>query len=137
MDFKKYFEQEKVILSDKQHIAVKIGGLITAARLYSHLSQAELAAQIGTKQPSVARAEKGEMVPSIEFLFKIAKAIKTEFIFPKFGFMEDREKSSNYWLNASYATDDKILRIYPSFAGVHCGSTLDIGEKNYSVKIGS
>lgn len=135
MDFKKYFEQEKIILSDKQHIAVKIGGLITAARLYSHLSQAELAAQIGTKQPSVARAEKGEMVPSIEFLFKIAKAIKTEFIFPKFSFMEDREKSSTYWLSGSYT--DNSLKLYPTFARIPSAVPSVSHEPNYSVRIGS
>lgn len=135
MDFKKYFEQEKIILSDKQHIAVKVGGLITAARLYSHLSQAELAAQIGTKQPSVARAEKGEMVPSIEFLFKIAKAIKTEFIFPKFGFMEDREKSSTCWLSGSYVNNS--LKIYPTFSRIPSAISSVDYETNYSVKMGS
>lgn len=95
MDFKEYFKLNSVNLSDKEKIAIKVGGLITSARLYSRLSQAELAGKIGTKQPSVARAEKGEMIASIEFLYKIAKALNTEFIFPKFGFMEDREKTSN------------------------------------------
>ncbi len=91
MDFKKYFKENSVNLSDKEIIAIKVGGLITAARIHSGLSQAELAEKIGTQQPSVARAENGKMIASIEFLYKIAKAIKTDFLFPKFGFMENRE----------------------------------------------
>ncbi|HAT68129.1 MAG: hypothetical protein A2481_00565 [Candidatus Yonathbacteria bacterium RIFOXYC2_FULL_47_9] len=89
MDFKKYFKENNVNLSDKEKIAIKIGGLITAARLHSKLSQTKLAEMIGTQQPSVARAEKGDVIPSIEFLYKIAKALDTEFIFPRFGFMGD------------------------------------------------
>lgn len=94
MDYKEYFKKNKVKLTDKQFIAVQLGGLITAARLHSRLSQTELAKKIGTQQPSLARAEKGELVPSVEFLFKIAKAIGTDFIFPKFGFMEAKERTS-------------------------------------------
>ncbi len=93
MDYKKYFKSNKVKLSDREFVAVRLGGLITAARLHSRLSQAELAREIGTQQPSLARAEKGDVVPSVEFLYKIAKALKTEFIFPKFGFMEEREQT--------------------------------------------
>ena len=97
MDHKEYFEKNKVELSDKQVIAIKLGGLITAARLHSRLSQVELAKKIGTQQPSLARAEKGEVTPSVEFLYKIAKALKTEFVFPKFGFMEEKPTPSAYF----------------------------------------
>lgn len=104
MDHKEYFKTNKVKLSDRQFIAVKLGGLITAARLHSRLSQTELAKKIGTQQPSLARAEKGEIVPSLEFLYKIAKAVKTEFIFPKFGFMENRESTSyNFHIPSPYS----------------------------------
>lgn len=101
MDYKKYFEKNKVELSDKQLVAIKLGGMITAARLHSRLSQAELAKKIGTQQPSLARAEKGEVTPSVEFLYKIAKALKTEFVFPRFGFMGERPRtaSSYYGVN--------------------------------------
>ena len=97
MDHKEYFKKHKVELSDKQIIAIKLGGLITSARIHSKLSQSELAKKIGTQQPSLARAEKGEVTPSVEFLYKIAKALKTEFVFPKFGFMEERPIQSFYF----------------------------------------
>jgi len=58
MDFKEYFKENNVNLSDKEKIAIKIGGLITAARLHSRFSQAKLAEMIGTQQPSVARFSK-------------------------------------------------------------------------------
>jgi len=97
MDHKEYFKKHKVELSDKQIIAIKLGGLITSARIHSKLSQSELAKKIGTQQPSLARAESGEVTPSVEFLYKIAKALKTEFIFPKFGFVEERGISQAYF----------------------------------------
>ena len=97
MDHKEYFKKHKVELSDKQIIAIKLGGLITSARIHSKLSQSELAKKIGTQQPSLARAESGEVTPSVEFLYKIAKALKTEFIFPKFGFVEERPTQSAYF----------------------------------------
>lgn len=95
MDYKEYFKKNKTTLSDKQIVAIKLGGLITAARLYCRLSQTELAKKIGTQQPSLARAENGEVVPSVEFLYKIAKALKTDFIFPSFGFMSSKEMIAN------------------------------------------
>lgn len=99
MNFKEYFNKNKVNLSDREVIAVKVGGLITAARIHAELSQAELAKKINTQQPSVARAEAGEVIASIEFLYKIAKAIKTDFIFPTFGFMKERENTATFHLH--------------------------------------
>lgn len=92
MNFKKYFEKQNIKLTDKERVAIKVGGLITAARLHAKLSQKELAEQIGTQQPSVARAEKGEMIASIEFLDKIARAVNTELML-YFGFMEHKTKT--------------------------------------------
>lgn len=38
------------------------------------LSQSELAAKVGTKQPGIARAESGEVMPTLDLVFKIASA---------------------------------------------------------------
>lgn len=92
MNFKKYFEQQNIQLTNKEKITIKVSGLITAARIHSGLSQKELAEKIGTQQPSVARAEKGEMIAGVEFLDKIARAIGTELIL-RFGFMENNTKT--------------------------------------------
>jgi transcriptional regulator with XRE-family HTH domain len=101
MDYKKYFKKNEVNLSDKDRIAIKVGGLITAARLHAGLSQADLAKKIGTQQPSIARAESGEVVPSIEFLFKVSKAIKDDFVFPEFGFMNRHISNSTTVIDKS------------------------------------
>lgn len=95
MNIKKYFEKNPPVkLSDKEEIAIKLGSLITNVRLDSKLSQAELAKKIGTQQPSLARAEAGDVAPSVEFLYKIAKVFgKEEFFMKKlseiFGLEED------------------------------------------------
>ena len=65
-----------------------VANLITEARLHAGLTQAQLAEKIGTKQPSVARIEKGTGLPSLSFLLKIAHALDTHLVAPKFGFME-------------------------------------------------
>lgn len=92
MNFKKYFEQQNINLTDKEKLVIKISGLITRARIHAGYSQKELAEKIGTQQPSVARAEKGEMIASIEFLDKIARAINTELVV-RFSFMEQSTKT--------------------------------------------
>ena len=62
--------------------------LVTSARLWSGLTQAQLARKVGTKQPAIARLEGGSLLPSWKVLEKIAQAIGTELIPPRFEFMD-------------------------------------------------
>lgn len=48
---------------------------IARLRLERGLTQAELAALVGTRQPSIARLEKGETLPSLAFLKRVAEAL--------------------------------------------------------------
>lgn len=123
MDFKNYFEKNKVKVSDKDYIAVKLGGLITAARLHAGFSQEKLAKKIGTKQPSIARAEKGEVIPSIEFLYKIAKAVKSDFIFPKFGFMDGGSSKSSVLYSIMFMDHQENIKKTNSSTNVLNSST--------------
>ena len=66
-------------------LEVEIGDMITEIRLKFGLTQAQLARRIGTKQSSIARVENGNVLPSLKFLQKIAKAVGTKFIPPRFG----------------------------------------------------
>jgi DNA-binding XRE family transcriptional regulator len=50
---------------------------IIAARTGAGLSQAELAARMGTSRPFVARLEGGRMLPSLRTLLKVAEATGT------------------------------------------------------------
>lgn len=89
MRFEEYIKKNKLekILNSKDDWEFEVSWLVTEARLHGGLTQAQLARKIGTQQPSIARVESGKVMPSIDFLVKLAKAIGTELVLPKFEFM--------------------------------------------------
>ena len=48
---------------------------IARLRIIKGLTQQELAALVGTKQPSIARLESGRSLPSLSFLKRVADAL--------------------------------------------------------------
>jgi len=62
--------------------------MVLEARILVGITQEELAKRIGTKQPSIARLENGMYLPSLSFMQKIANALETYLIPPKFGIVE-------------------------------------------------
>lgn len=52
---------------------------LIAARLAAGLTQAELAAKVGTKQPAIARLEAGSSEPSLGMLKRLAGALNVSF----------------------------------------------------------
>jgi ribosome-binding protein aMBF1 (putative translation factor) len=91
MDYKQYLKQNKEELNLERYF--DIGSLIFEARVCAGMSQEELAKKMGTRQSSIARAESGKIEPSISFLEKVAKAVGTELIYPKFKFMLEELKT--------------------------------------------
>ena len=85
----KSFNEE--YLDKKIDFEFEIANLISEARLYKELTQKELAQLLKTQQPSIARLEKGEKLPSLTFLKKVADALNT-YLIVKFGFMEENIK---------------------------------------------
>ena len=73
----------------KDNLAFEISEMIIKARIKRGMTQKELANKVGTKQSSIARLENGNLLPSIKFLQKIAKAFGTVLISPKFDFLEN------------------------------------------------
>jgi DNA-binding XRE family transcriptional regulator len=71
------WEREK--LSDPEFVAalaeLEPGYQIARLRIARGLTQTQLAQMVGTKQPSIARLEKGESTPSLAFLEKLAEAL--------------------------------------------------------------
>jgi len=61
-------------------LAFEIGQMILEARSRMGVTQKRLAEMIDTKQSGIARAESGNYLPSLSFLNKIAKALKTRLI---------------------------------------------------------
>ena len=52
--------------------------MIIKKRLKEGLTQKQLAAKLGTKQPVISRLERGSYNPSIKFLHRIAEALDAE-----------------------------------------------------------
>lgn len=69
---------------DVETLKIDIGLQILELRIMHGLTQERLAQLIGTEQPSIARAERGAVMPSITLLYKIATALKTRLIPPRF-----------------------------------------------------
>jgi DNA-binding XRE family transcriptional regulator len=51
---------------------------LSSLRLAAGVSQAQLAAQIGTSQPHIARVERGQTDPSTALIVRIAKALNVD-----------------------------------------------------------
>jgi predicted transcriptional regulator len=51
------------------------GYQIARLRIQRGLTQAQLAERVGTHQPSIARLENGDSIPSLSFLKRVAEAL--------------------------------------------------------------
>jgi len=91
MSYKKYAQKNNINFNKKDR-EFELSNLITEARIHAGISQSELAKRMGTKQPNIARAESGKIVPSITFLKEVAKALDVAFILPKFIFTVEENK---------------------------------------------
>lgn len=78
---------------DKAGLAIRTSSQITRARITAGLSQKKLAKKMGTKQSSISRAEGGSTLPSLSFLQKMAEALGTYIIEPKFATVAEREQA--------------------------------------------
>lgn len=79
-------------IRERNRFKYQMANLVFEARLKKKMTQAQLAKKIGTKQPSIARIENGDTLPSLDFLEKIAKALGTSLIVPKFEFMVEEKE---------------------------------------------
>ncbi len=87
--------------------------MIEKARVIAGLTQKELAKKMKTKQAAISRAESGNYLPGLSFLKRMAKALGTELIAPKFAFLENEsEKNQDIAFHRSEAmlVRDKIKR---------------------------
>lgn len=75
----------------KIDLGLEISLMVLEARILVGVTQEELAKRIGTKQPSIARIENGRYLPSLSFMQKIANALETYLIPPKFGVVEEHK----------------------------------------------
>jgi len=69
---------------DKTNIAFEVAEMVKEERMKNGLTQKDLAKLLKTKQSSIARLERGNCLPSLNFLEKIAQALNTKLLPPKF-----------------------------------------------------
>ncbi len=95
-DFKTKALQNPKIKEEFDHydLAFEIGQMILEARLYAGTTQSKLAEKLDTKQPSIARLENGKNLPSLSFLEKVAKALGTHLLAPRFAFLPTRREDA-------------------------------------------
>jgi ribosome-binding protein aMBF1 (putative translation factor) len=56
---------------------LELARLVRELREQKKVSQGELAARVGTKQPAIARLESGRVIPKLDLLDKVARALGT------------------------------------------------------------
>lgn len=89
---KKLYNRKDVLESAKKsRLKFEIADMVFEARLKKGITQLELANRVGTKQPGISRIEAGEKLPSISFLEKIAEALDTTLVAPRFEFLQNVE----------------------------------------------
>lgn len=95
---------------EKYDLAFEIGQMVIDARIAKGLTQSKLAQLVNTKQPSIARLENGERLPSLSFLDKIATALDTQLLAPKFAFLEKEHVSVR-------VTNDQVPTLWAEVKG--------------------
>lgn len=115
----------------KKDLAFEVGQMVLEARAIKGISQKELAELAGTKQPGIARVENGGL-PSLSFLEKLAKAMDTYLIPPRFGFMKNTESEAYTERQSQYVTVSLGSNALNSIVGFTFKSNASsIGENNY------
>ncbi|MBI2356693.1 helix-turn-helix transcriptional regulator [Candidatus Dojkabacteria bacterium] len=136
--FEKFFNLVPLTPQEKgsDDIAEEIGDMIVELRIINKITQKELAERTGTKQPSIARLEKGTSLPSLKTLYKIAKELGTYLIPPKFGAVEDYQKPTE--INERTSEELYIQRRYNSPKLIVVSSPVqEISEKTTVHKLNS
>lgn len=92
-DFKKKLLRDPEFKKEylKKDLRLEIAKMMIEARIVKGVTQEKLASLVKTKQPSIARIEKGNYLPSLNFLERIAKALGTYLIPPRFAFLEKEQ----------------------------------------------
>jgi transcriptional regulator with XRE-family HTH domain len=103
-------------------LAFEIGQMLLEARSRLGVTQKQLAELINTKQSGIARAERGNYLPSLSFLNKIAKALKTRLVvmFDFMGKFSSEAETVSVKRSFIASTSDETPRMeYPAYSIVN------------------
>src|SRR3989344_8481023 len=103
-------------------LAYATGRNVAEARIIKDFTQKELAKQIGTSQPNIARIERG-VIDSLALLEKIGKALNTEVIPPTFSCVG----------RIGMESEEAVSQIIDSTVGEDAPSPLNSGTKDYQI----
>lgn len=117
----------------KEDLAFELSQILIEARIRKGLTQDRLAKKMGTKQTSIARVENGKYLPSLNFLNKIAKALGTYLLTPKFAFMERENLNLNFKSNAK----EEIKTFSLSLENKELSSVLQTDHLVFQNKVGN
>jgi ribosome-binding protein aMBF1 (putative translation factor) len=106
---KKFDIEKRNTSSSLEDLVFDISLMITEARIKHGVTQTQLAKKMGTKQPSIARVENGGVLPSLEFLQKMAKALGTNLMPPSFEFLDDKKIFLKNTDNKTSTETDKYI----------------------------
>jgi ribosome-binding protein aMBF1 (putative translation factor) len=76
--------RERHARKDAADLAARVSDQIVRARIRVGMTQADLARKAGTQQSGIARAESGATLPSLAFLQRLAEAMGTHLVEPRF-----------------------------------------------------
>ncbi|HTR18776.1 MAG TPA: helix-turn-helix transcriptional regulator [Candidatus Paceibacterota bacterium] len=92
-----------------------VSNLITEARIHAGLTQEKLAKKAGVARSTIVRAELGNNIPGHPLLKKLAAAIGTRLLPPRFEFMKDEDTPADPGHGFSFVDPMTFSRlIFPS-----------------------
>lgn len=97
---------------EKYDLAFEISQMVIEARIIKGITQKKLADLIGTKQSSISRLESGSFLPSLSFLEKIAKALKSKI---RVSIELDKQMTIDSYETFSSSVDTVSNYGYPNF----------------------
>jgi transcriptional regulator with XRE-family HTH domain len=117
MDFKNF---KKKLLEDpsfkkeyeKRDITWEIAKMIIEARIFKGLTQEKLARLMRTKQPSIARIENGNTLPSLSFLERMALAMHAQLEIPKFNFENKNNKTIEIKIQSGTMDEKRYISMF-------------------------
>ena len=107
----------------KRDLAFEIGKMIVEARVWTGITKKKLAELMDTKQPSIARVEGGNKLPTLRFLENMARAFDTDLILPRFGFLPDTTIGNSLMIFQETSPSNQGIRVRTSASEVESSIT--------------
>lgn len=116
-------------------LSIEISKMIIEARIAKGITQGELATLVGTAQSNISRIESGRNLPSLSFLEKIASALNTHLIAPRFAFLQKESSSVSNFVNQWKDFSETILALGSTAEVPHSLSSLNFSVNSENQRV--